>query len=78
MNNNTKNTLIAVLWALAYIPYGLACAGAFYMFWDAAKLVYDGAKTLWAMCIMWAMWGVSSGVVAAKCMSTSIHYCFKE
>lgn len=78
MNNNTKNTLIAVLWALACIPYGLSCAGAFYMFWDAARLVYDGAKTLWPMCIMWAIWGTSSGLVAAKCMSTSIHYCFKE
>lgn len=78
MNNNVKNTLIAVLWALACIPYALACAGALYMFWDAARLVYSGAKTLWPMCIMWAIWGTSSGLVAAKCMSTSIHYCFKE
>ena len=78
MNDNVKNTLIAVVWALVCIPFALACAGAFYMFWDAARLVYDGAKTLWPMCIMWAIWGVSSGLVAAKCMSTSIHYCFKE
>lgn len=77
MNNNVKNTLIAVLWALACIPFALACAGAFYMFWDAARLVYGGTKTLWPMCIMWAIWGVSSGLVAAKCMSTSIRYCFK-
>ena len=45
MNENVKNTLIAVVWALACIPFGLACAGAFYM--------------------------------CAKCMSKSIHYCFK-
>ena len=77
MNDCVKNTLIAVLWALVCIPFALACAGAFYMCWDAVQLVLNGSRTLWPMCIMWAIWGVSSGLVAAKCMSISIHYCFK-
>ena len=77
MNNNVKNTLIAVLCALVCIPFALACASAFYMCWDAVQLVFNGSRMLWPMCIMWAIWGVSSGLVAAKRMATSIRYCFK-